>query len=139
MKHVGDLEADAIVEHQVSTNHYVHIVRWGRRKHHLQLPRTGLHPPAQSRRKRSVHDQLPLKSRRKVIALCESGRQVVVMRPVPSANVAVMIHIMLVPLMMMTVAMVMIVVAIIAFVPAIVIIMLVVTAPIALGHCKGCR
>src|SRR5579884_2364156 len=96
MKDVGDLEIGTVVEHKIAANDHVHEIRRWRRKHYFQLMRARLHPAAQAGRQGSVHNQLPLQSWRKTVALGESGRETVVMLVVPAADVAVVIDVVLV-------------------------------------------
>ena len=66
---VANLERGAVVHHQVSTNHHVHIVRrrWG--QHDFEFAWAGLHFFLQAWRQGSVHDQLTLESGRQAVAL----------------------------------------------------------------------
>ena len=72
-----------------------------------------------------------------MVALRKSGRQVSVMLPLPSTEVAVVIRIVLVPFVMVTVSMLMN--AVVAFVLAfLIVIALVATMAVALCNRKGC-
>ena len=68
MEDVGDLKVGAVIQHQISADHDMHVIRRRRRKHHFNFARTGLHSAAQAGRQSSVDDQLALQAGRQVIA-----------------------------------------------------------------------
>lgn len=135
---VANLHADAVIHHQVSADHNMHIVGRRRGKHRFQFMRAGLHPPAQTRGQGSIHDQLPLEPGRQTVALCQSGRKVIVVSAIPVVNLAVMIFIVSTSVavtMAVTMAISAPVTVIIASV--IVIAVVAVTVAISLGHGDG--
>ncbi len=142
VKHITNLEAGPVIQHQVSTDEYVHIIRGRRRQHHFQFVRARLHSSAKPRRKRSIDNQLTLEPRRQPVALRESGRQMVIVRPVPTADVSIVIPITLVApavVLVMAIPVSVIAVVIVAVVPAIIVvtIMFVMPVSISLRHGHG--
>jgi hypothetical protein len=134
MKDISDLETGSVIKHQVPAYDYVHIVRRRWWKHHLQLARARLHSSADLHRQHLIHNKPPFQTRRQPVALGKPGWEMVVVRPVPTSDITVVIHIMLVSVMV-SVVMVVAIVIVVVVVPTVVVIVLVMTVAISL--CDG--
>jgi len=131
---VTDLKGGAVVHYEVATDNYVYVV-WGRRrKHHFQLARARLHLLLQARRQSSIHNQLALQPRRQMITFRQTRRQMIVVSPVPVADVSVVVGI---SFMAVTMSMPVTVCMIVIGAVIVVTIAFAVTVAIALGHCHG--
>jgi len=137
MKDISNLETGSVIEDQVPANHDVHIVRRRRRKHHFQFTGARLHPSADFHWHGFIHNKAPFQPGRQPVALGEPGWKVVVVCPVPAADITVVINIMLVSVMV-SVVMVVAIVIVVVVVPAIVVIVFVMTVPVPLRDGKRC-
>ncbi len=115
--HVGA----AVHEHHVPADHHMRTAWRRRRQPMLNFLRTRHHLLAQSRRKSPAHPQLPFQPGRKLVALRQSGRQMIVaiMIVIPAAHLLA------------------IVVAVIVSAPVVIIITIV--FPVPIGSCNSRR
>jgi hypothetical protein len=135
VENVGDLEVGAVIEHQISADHDVDIVRGRRWQHHFQLARTRLRVHAYFKWQRLAYNETPLKTGRQTVALCQSGWQMPVMSAVPVVDVALVIPIFFMPVSVSVALMMLLVPALVGVIA----IVFVVTAAVIVRYGDGRR
>jgi len=140
---VAYLECGPVVHDEIPADHYMHVIGRRRRQHRFQFARAGLHLLLEARGKRTVHYELALKARRKSVTFSQSGREMLVVCPIPVVDLAVMILVVAVTVttfvtIFVTVAMTMIVIAVVgAIIIAAVVLVVSVAVSLRRDNCRG--
>ncbi len=110
---VRDLEICPIYKNEVATDEDVHMVRRRRRKRDFQLVGTGLHPGAEFYGHEPLSDDETFLPGRKAIAFCQAGRQMPVVRVIPTADLSIMVMVSLTAFVSIGVSATMLVIAVV--------------------------
>src|SRR6266404_5694241 len=93
VEHIQHEETLAVHQHNISTDHSMHVANWRRRQISFNFDRARIHLLLQTRRQCPTHNELALQPRRQPVSLCQAWGKITIMSAIPVVQFAVVIAI----------------------------------------------